>query len=119
MIISFTDLLQQYKLKVLLNIIEGWEELTNEQKLMCSKVNNFLCALYLLVTKCNMAECAFENVSGSTVNILTDDEDNDDENERKQTLYNESNTIALLRFCSKCFSCGGDERCGSYSDFKV
>lgn len=57
--ISFTDLLQQYKLKVLLNIIEGWEELTNEQKLMCSKVNNFFCALHLLVTKCNMAECAF------------------------------------------------------------
>ena len=53
--ISFTDRLQQYKLEVLPNIIEGWEELTNEQKLMCSKVNNFFCALHLLV---NMAECA-------------------------------------------------------------
>lgn len=59
-----------------------------------------------------------ENVSGSTVNNLTDD-DNDDENERKQTLYNESNTIALLRFCLKCFSCGGDEKCDSYSNFKA
>ena len=89
--ISFTYLLQQYKLKVLPNIIEGWEELTNEQKLMYSKVNNFFCALHLLV---NIAECAcpilrkIVNVSGSTVNNLTNDEDNGDENERKQTLYN-------------------------------
>ena len=60
-----------------------------------------------------------ENVSGSTINNLTDDEDNDDENERKQTLYNESDTIALLKFCSKCFSFEGDEKCGSYFDFKV
>ena len=52
--ISFTERLQQYKSEMLSNVKNDWEALSNEQKLICSKVNNFFCALHLLV---NMAEC--------------------------------------------------------------
>lgn len=52
--ISFTELLQQYKSYIVSNVKNDWEALSNEQKIICSKVNNFFCALHLLV---NMAEC--------------------------------------------------------------
>jgi E1A/CREB-binding protein len=118
---SFTDLLQQFKSEVLPCIVEGWDELTNDQKVMCSKVNNFVCVLHLLV---NMTECAspilkkFENI----LEVIEDDPSSIDETEdgeSRLTLLNESKTFALMRFCSKCFSCGGDEKCGSYAEFKT
>lgn len=87
---------------------------------MCSKVNKFFCALHLLV---NMAECAspilkkFEkmhDIAEGSTDII--DEDQDD----SYTIQsNEAMVITLLRFCAKCFSCGGDERCGAHADFKA
>lgn len=54
--ISFTELLKQYTSKsdMLSNVKKDWEILSNEQTLICSKVNNFFCTLHLLE---NMAEC--------------------------------------------------------------
>lgn len=48
--ISFTKLMQQYKSEIVSYVKNDWEA----QKLICSKVKNFFCALHLLV---NMAEC--------------------------------------------------------------
>lgn len=40
--ISFTELLQQYKSEILSNVKKDLETLSNEQKRICSKVNNFI-----------------------------------------------------------------------------
>jgi hypothetical protein len=37
------------------DVIDEWNDFTEEQKNACSKINNFFCGLHLLV---NFAECA-------------------------------------------------------------
>lgn len=119
--ISFTELLQQYKSEILSKIEKDWENLSNDQKLICSKVNNFFCALHLLV---NMADCTspilkkFEAVHANFESNIVDDSETDQESECYFST-SEAKTITLMRCCSKCFSCGGDEKCGTYAEFKV
>lgn len=80
--ISFTELLQQYKSEILSNVKKDWETLSNVQKLICSKVNNFFCALHLLV---NMAECTspifktFEDEQGNSESNGVEDSETDQE----------------------------------------
>ncbi|KAJ8314574.1 LOW QUALITY PROTEIN: hypothetical protein KUTeg_006724 [Tegillarca granosa] len=107
--ISFTELLEQYKTEILSTMKDGWTDLTDNQKMLCSKVNNFFCSLHLMV---NMAECAspilkkFEKMNVSPSDDDISDEDDDDSN---MIPSSEARVMTLLRFCSKCFSCGGDE----------
>lgn len=117
--IAFTDLLEQFKLEILSQIADGWNDLTENEKLLCSRVNNFFCALHLLV---NMAECAspilqnFDKMHDTSEGLDITDEDQDDSCTIKSS---EAMVLTLLRFCAKCFSCGGDEKSGAHADFKA
>lgn len=74
--------MQQYKSEILSNVKKDWETLSNVQKLICSKVNNFFCALHLLV---NMAECTspilktFEDEQGNSESNGVEDSETDQE----------------------------------------
>jgi hypothetical protein len=52
--ISFTKLLIDYRKQIMPEVVDGWDDLTDAQKNVCSTVNNFFCGLELLV---NFAEC--------------------------------------------------------------
>lgn len=71
-----------------------------------------------------MAECTspilkkFEAVHANSESNIVDDSETDQESECYFST-SEAKTITLMRCCSKCFSCGGDEKCGTYAEFKV
>ena len=83
------------------NFINNWNELTEAERSMTCKVNNFFCGLHLLV---NFAECLspilklFEKLQESTTSVQENISD-DDEAPEIQIFSNDSKTISFLRFC--------------------
>ncbi|CAC5355667.1 unnamed protein product [Mytilus coruscus] len=110
--IAFNDLLEQYRLDIMPNFISNWNELSNAERSMTSKVNNFFCGLHLLV---NFAECLspilklFEKMQ-ETESSLQDNFSGEDEAPEIQVFSTDSKTISFLRFCGKCFGRGVDEK---------
>ena len=50
---------------------------------------------------------------------VDDFDDEGDCSEGNQIVKSDANVITFLRFCSKCFACGVDEKSGCFSDFKT
>lgn len=42
---KFNELLEEYRLNVLPNVIEGWEDMTEDKYRSVSRMNNFFCGL--------------------------------------------------------------------------
>lgn len=118
--IAFNDLLEQYRLEIMPNFIQNWNNLTEAEKSLTSKVNNCFCGLHLLV---NFAECLspilqlFEKLQETEAPIQ--DSSDDDEPSQIQIYSSDSKTISFLRFCGKCFGRGVDEKSGCYSAFRT
>jgi len=52
--LAFTAILEQYRRDVMPMFVDSWNSLSEDERLVTVKVNNFLCGLHLLV---NFAEC--------------------------------------------------------------
>lgn len=119
--IAFNDLLEQYRLDIMPNFISNWNKLSDAERSITSKVNNFFCGLHLLV---NFAECLspilklFEKMQ-ETESSLQDNFSDEDEAPEIQVFSTDSKTISFLRFCGKCFGRGVDEKSGCYSSFRT
>ncbi|KAJ8321396.1 hypothetical protein KUTeg_001052 [Tegillarca granosa] len=105
---KFNNLLEEYrKIMIMENLGEAWFEMTEDEQMSISKLNNFFCGLHALV---HMAEAAnscikvVEEASFESVPIF----------DPGFKVPNESGTTRLLRTCSKAFSMGGDEKSGVY-----
>ncbi|KAJ8313376.1 LOW QUALITY PROTEIN: hypothetical protein KUTeg_009066 [Tegillarca granosa] len=110
---KFNNLLEEYrKIMIMENLGEAWFEMTEDEQMSISKLNNFFCGLHVLV---HMAETSnscikvVEEASFESVPIF----------DPGFKVPNESGTTRLLRTCSKAFSMGGDEKSGVYGSFFV
>ena len=56
---NFNELLEAYRAEILLDVIEGWNDLTSDQQASVSKMNNFFCGLHFLVA---LADAAAETL---------------------------------------------------------
>jgi hypothetical protein len=119
--IAFTELLEQYGLEIMPDFIQNWNDLTDAERSLAAKVNNFFYGLHLLV---NFAECLspilllYVKIQESE-SSLQDISDDDNESTPIQIYSSESKTISFLRFCGKCFGRRGDEKNGCYSAFRT
>ena len=52
---NFNILLEDYRSDILPKVIESWEQMTPEEKLSVSTLNNFFCGLHLLVGMADVA----------------------------------------------------------------
>ena len=59
---NFNELLEGYRSEVLPSIVEGWSDLSPDEQVRISNLNNFFCGLHLLV---GMADTAAVLVSGN------------------------------------------------------
>ena len=122
--IAFTQLLIEYRKDIMPDVIDGWNDFTEEQKHACSKINNFFCGLHLLV---NFAECAspalkefdalYKDQGESDVIGELENEFQADERDEIFLSKFDGQELTLLRFCAKSFARGVDEKSGCFSDF--
>jgi hypothetical protein len=122
--IAFTQLLIDYRKDIMPDVIDGWNDFTEEQKNACSKINNFFCGLHLLV---NFAECAspalkefdalYKDQGESDVIGELENEFQADERDEIFLSKFDGQVLTLLRFCAKSFARGVDEKSGCFSDF--
>ncbi|VDI49876.1 Hypothetical predicted protein [Mytilus galloprovincialis] len=95
--IAFTVLLEQYRLEIMQDFLQNWEELSDAEQSLAAKVNNFFCGLHLLV---NFAECLspilllFEKMQ-ETESSLQDISD-DDESTQIQIFSSDSKNQSLF-----------------------
>lgn len=93
---NFNCLLEEYRSEVLPQVVESWCELTEEQKEVMSKMNNFFCGLHFLVA---LADCSAEVLKQwETIHELPP--------------VQESGTIRLIRMVCKAVHKHGSERYG-------
>lgn len=52
----FNNLLEQFRSEILPQVIDNWENLSEEERQLCSKMNNFYCGLHLLVGMADTCE---------------------------------------------------------------
>lgn len=104
----FNKLLEEYKMTVLSDIIDNYNQLSNEEQKLCGEMNNFFCGLHLLVGMADLCEpplrkfgTAFlnERLIGSAM-----------QPKLKRYHRAESGTLCLLRTASKAFARGEDEK---------
>ena len=56
---AFNDLLTDYRSGILPQVIEEWDNISDEERLSLSSMYNFFCGMHLVV---NMAECSSESL---------------------------------------------------------
>lgn len=114
---AFNRLLEEYRLEILPQVIDGWADMDKEEKKSCSKMNNFFCGLHLLVGMADVCELCVKKFElfysdgkdkGSAVHA-----------ELKRYHRSESGTLRLLRTSSKAFAVGEDEKSGASLEWKT
>ena len=114
---KFQQLLENYRKEILPIVIEGWEEINEEEKKACGSMNNFFCGLHILV---NFADVCSEALLKYENSVQGDNDVNQDDDEEPQKIkQNESGTLRLIRTSSKAFARGVDEKSGVYGSFKT
>ena len=110
---KFNELLQEYrKLLVMEDIGQAWYDMSYDEQMAISKLNNFFCGLHALVHIAETASNCLKVVEAA----FFDDPPIFDPTFRKT---GESGATRLVRTVSKGFACGGDEKCGVYGSFYI
>lgn len=92
------------------NVIDCYDQMSEEQQMLCGNMNNFFCGLHLLVGMADVCEgllLKFER------NHTTEDIGSAIEPRLKRYHKSESGTLRLLRTCSKVCAVGEDEKSGA------
>lgn len=113
---KFNELLEEYRLNILSNVIEGWADMTEDEHISVSRMNNFFCGLHLLVgTADTCAETLrkFETCSFKGEKVGAQCENSD------EIVPQEAGVIRLIRTCSKAFERGVDKKSGCFLDFQT
>lgn len=117
--LAFTTILEQYRKDVMSMFVDSWNSLSEDERSVTVKVNNFFCGLHLMV---NFAEC-LSPILGLFEKLQEQEpafpETSDDDDPGVQIYASESKTISFLRFCSKCFGRGVDEKSACYSSVRT
>jgi len=101
---KFQTLLEQYRREILIKIKEGWNLLSDEEKNICSRMNNFFCSLHLLV---NFADVCSETLQKFESSYLKEKpKPVDHEEPDTEWVSSECGTIRLIRTASKAFGRG-------------
>ncbi|WAR10687.1 hypothetical protein MAR_035763 [Mya arenaria] len=95
----FNVLLEQFRNEILPEVIDNWEILSEQEKKLCSKMNNLYCGLHLLVGMADTCENGNDVGSGKKPEL-------------ERYHRSESGTLRLLRTSSKSFAVGQDEKNG-------
>ncbi|CAG2222546.1 unnamed protein product [Mytilus edulis] len=115
---KFHTLLESFRIDILPDFVQNWDELSADERDVCSKMNNFFCSLHLLVNfadVCSVALGKFEKLFNKSLGAETLEADSDD----SEVKNAECGTIRLIRTCSKSFAKGVDERNGVHGGFKT
>lgn len=111
---KFNDFLQDYRKCILIeNLGDTWLDMSADEQLAISKLNNFFCALHALVHMAESANSCIKLVEEATF------EGNPPIFDPSFKTASESGSVRLLRTCSKAFACGGDEKSGIYGSFFI
>ena len=57
---NFNHLLEAYRADILPDVVEGWSDLTPDQQVFLSKMNNFFCGLHFLVALADTASATLQ-----------------------------------------------------------
>ena len=104
---KFNELLESYRTGVLPDIIQGWDDFTEEQQLSFSRVNNFFCGLHFLV---GLADAAAETLK------MWEQLHTDKESDSKATT--EAGTLRLIRSACKAVQKQCSQQAGCHLVFK-
>ena len=104
---AFNKLLEEYRASILPKVKDGWKDMSPEEQQKCSKLNNYFCALHLLVA---MAEVCSASVRNFEKTSMAGD---------SSSQGNEAGTVEMIRMSAKAFSRGGDERSGCHQAWKT
>ena len=121
--IAFTQLLIEYRKDIMPDVIDGWNDFTEEQKNACSKINNFFVAFIFLLILLNVHLLPLRNLMHYTkikakVMLLVNLKMNFKLMRDEIFLSKfDGQVLTLLRFCAKRFARGVDEKSGCLSDF--
>ena len=111
--IKFNELLQDFRSKILPDLIENWSSMSNEDQTAVSQLMNFFCGLHSLVHFAEAAPKALiqtENASFDEKAPILD---------KRFLKSSESGTLRLVRTASKALARGADEKSGKYMEFKL
>ncbi|KAK3091774.1 hypothetical protein FSP39_022550 [Pinctada imbricata] len=107
---AFNTLLEEFRTTILPGVIYNWEEMSDNERMLCSRMNNFFCGLHLLVGMADACEGSIRKFEtsfldgkhvGSSVKP-----------ELKRYHRSESGVLRLIRTGCKAFAIGEDEKNG-------
>lgn len=113
----FNVLLQEYRNSALPQVIDNYDNLTEEEQSLCSQMNNFWGGLHLLVGLADVSEAALKKFESNCLHwkevgsVL--------QPELKRYHRSESGCLRLLRTSSKSFAMREDEKNGVYLRWKT
>ena len=105
---SFNKLLEAFRSEILSQVIDNWEDLEEEERKLCSKLNNFFCGLHPLVGMADSCEASLRKFESSY--LEGKDTGSGTCPELKRYHRSESGTLRLIRTSSKAFAVGEDEK---------
>ncbi|XP_033730479.1 uncharacterized protein LOC117319875 [Pecten maximus] len=113
----FNVLLQEYRNKILPDVVYNYTNLTTQEKELCGQMNNFFCGLHLLVGIADVSEASLKKfetayLDGKLIGSAQ-------KPELQRYHKSESGTLRLLRTCSKAFAMGEDEKNGVFLPWKT
>lgn len=111
--LKFNELLELYRKEILPDVINNWEELTEDMQTQLSRLNNFFCGLHGLV---HIAESANKNLQECEDHHFGGKAPISDQRFRKAT---ESGVCRLVRTACQAFAYGGDAKNGCHGRFSV
>ena len=108
---KFNHLLEEYRLEILPDVIDAWDDLSEEEKQQIASLNNFFCGMHLLVGMADTAarvllqweKVHIEGTAAHPGDIIVQ--------------KSESGTVRLVRTASKALSKHGSEQSGVYQPF--
>ena len=101
---KFNELLESYRAEVLPSIVEGWDSLTEDQRLSLTRMNNFFCGLHYLV---GLADVAAETLKNWET-LLTEEEG-----------MSEAGTLKFIRITCKAVQKQCSQQAGCHLLFKA
>ena len=108
---KFNELLEAYRTDILPAVVAEWDHLTEEDKTVFSRLNNFVCGLHSLVHIAEVVNKSLVDVEKTNFNddvpILN----------KKYQKMSESGVVRLIRTSCKAFSLGGDAKKGCHCPF--
>ncbi|XP_046550545.1 uncharacterized protein LOC124260311 [Haliotis rubra] len=105
----FNDLLEGYRKEIMPELVETWEEMSNEEKSNCSKINNFFCGLHLLINFAEVTNQVLKKYETACEELSTG---------VNKTKPGESGAVKFIRTSCKALARRGDAKSGAYSLFR-